>query len=471
MMERFNIICIGILFFAASCSSELEKLTPPAERSASAVSDLNSELTSAANGWVLNYQPTNASGVFYMLLEFNDDGTVRIQSDVPGDNDYFFDQVVSYRIDSRLGLELIFETYGVFHFLFEQNSSSFGAEFEFVYQEKENGNLLFVSKTDGPDDETIISLEPASSSASSVFSRELSENLFAYDTISSLFAGTTQQIALMDENISIFWSINFDQRSIVVRGVAEGLTSTDIVSNDKIKLLDHVTGFGFFNGKLVLVDPLNFNFQGSSYSFSELTLNNYSEDGEVFCASGTTNSPVYTGTATGLGSATLYKTLFDLKGAEFVPQSESSYSVNVFFVADANGFSMSESGSINEYFPSATGFAFNYGFEDTDDTDPQPMYAVGLYVEGDNGERLTFLREFDVTTTNENRVQVTFNGNYYPSDISTNDRANLILITDEIFGVGGGEVHAFDYPIESQPDLTIFALYNPCTNYEFLLVK
>lgn len=468
--KRIGAIYIVFMIIVTSCGNDLDKLTPPAERSAAAVSDLKSELTAPANGWVLNYQPTNASGKFYMLLEFNEDGTVRIQSDVPGDQQSYFDQTIAYRIDTRLGLELIFETYGVLHFLFEQNSSSFGAEFEFIYDKKENDALNFISKSDNLDDRTEISLIPAEAGAASVFSRELSENLLAYDTISSLFTGPTQQIALADENISIFWNINIDQRNLDVRGIAQGLTSAEIVANDKIQLLDHTSGFGFFDGKLVLSSPLSFTFEGSNYTFSEIQLDNFTEDGEIFCGSGTTNSPVYSGSATGLGTATLRKTLFDLKGTEFIPRADEPYGVNVFFVADANGFSMSENGSINEHFPTATGFLFNYGYVDTD-AEPQPAYAVGLNVEGENGERLTYLREFDVTTTDENKVQVTFNGTYYPTDISTENQVNLAAITDEIFGVGGGEVYALHHQIASQPDLTIFAMYNPCNNYEFLLVQ
>lgn len=471
MMRNLRTILILLVLVVSSCTNDLEKLTPPAERSEASVEQLKDDLTSPANGWVLNYEPTDESGVFYMVLDFNDDGTVRIQSDVPGDDNAYFDQTIAYRIESRLSLELIFETYGVFHYLFEENASTFGAEFEFYYVGNEGGNLRFISKSDGQDDQSELSFVPATSSSTSVFSQELAENLLAYDTISSLFARTTQQVAIDNEDISIFWSIDLDLRNIELRAVAEGLTTTDIVANDNMKNLDHKTGYGFFDGKLVLTQPLTFDFSGKSYTFEEMTLNNFTEDGEIFCDGGTTNSPVYTGSVGGLGSATLYKTLFDPRGTEFVPQSESPYSVNVFFVADANGFSMSENGSINEHFPNSTGFAFNYGYNDDDPDDPEPAYAVGLYIEDDNGQRVTYLREFDPTTTDENKVQVTFNGNYYPSDISAEDQANLESITDEIFGTGGGEVYALYYEVPTQPDLVIYTLYNPCNNYEFLLVE
>lgn len=484
-MKYIKPLYLFVLVLMASCNNELEKITPPAERSASAISDLKAELTAPANGWVLNYQPTPESGIFYMVLDFDEDGTVNIESDVPGDDDYFFEQTISYRIDTRLSLELIFETYGVFHYLFEQNASSFGAEFEFYYSEKDGDNLIFVSKSDGPNNPTEITLVPASASASDSFSRELPENMIAYDTISPIFAGTIQQMALVDQNISVFWSINLEPRSISLLSAAEGLTNAEIVANNNSVYLDHVTGYGYFDGKLVLNEPDTIKLNGANYIFSEISLNTFSESGAAMCDGGPMTSPVYVGSATGLGSATLYKTLFDVKGLEFIPMKEQPYSVNVFFVADANGFSMSESGSINDYFPTATGFAFNYGFEDSDslyyacsaDSLVQPENAVGLYYEGENGGLKTALRKFDVVSAEENKLEIQFTSSvdpkddYYPCDLTVLERAHLEEITDEIFGVGGGEVYALEYRVPNQPDLTVFTLYNACNNYEFVLVQ
>ena len=477
---------IAVFSMITACNdNEIEKITPPAVRSAEAISNLRADLVSPANGWVLNYQPTSESGVFYMLLDFDDEGNVRIQSDVPGDNDYFFDQTIPYRIDTKLSLELIFETYGVFHYLFEQNRSTFGAEFEFYFVDKEGSNLRFASKSDNLGEQTVISLVPAGTDASDSFSRELPENLFAYDTISSLFIGPMQQIALADENISIFWSINLDERSISVRSAAEGITNADIVANNNSISLDHTSGYGFFDGKLVLAEPLNFDLGGSSYTFSEMTLSTFSASGVPMCQSGSLSSPEYTGSATGLGSAVMYKTLFDIKGMEFQPMEDNPYSVNVFFVADANGSSLSIIGSINDYFPSATGFAFNYGFIDSDsayyacstDSLVQPENAVGLYYQDDNGNSKLALRKFDVIDATDNRLEIQFTSSadplddYYPCSITSEERDNLEEITDEIFGVGGGEVYSMHYLVPSQPDITVFSLYNACNNYEFLLVQ
>lgn len=204
---------------------------------------------------------------------------------------------------------------------------------------------------------------------------------------------------------------------------------------------------------------------GTGQNFiGEIELNTFNETGPVICATGTEQSPVYNGVVPGIGSATVYKTLFDLDGTEFIPMTERPYSVNVLFVVNQDGFSLSQNGSINEFFPSATGFAFNYGLVD----DEEPAYAVGLYVPDDNGIVQTYLREFDVTTTNGNTIQVNFNNNFYYSSIpGPNDEQNLITITDEIFA--NGEIFASGVPLITT--LTVFRLYNPCNGYEFYLVQ
>ncbi|MEP2027054.1 MAG: DUF4302 domain-containing protein [Reichenbachiella sp.] len=469
-----NILFYVFLFFLiSSCDNGLDKITPPAERSAEAISNLRDDLEEPANGWVLNYQPTPESGIFYLLLKFNDDGTVRIQSDVPGDEDYFYDQTIPYRIDTRLSLELIFETYAVLHYLFEQNASTFGAEFEFYYLEKDGDNLMFASKSDNLGENTVITLEPASADAADVFSRELPENLFAYDTISSLFVGPMQHISLTEENLSIFWSINLDERNISVSSVGEGLSVSEVATINNTKILNHQTGYGFSDGKLVLSDPLNFSFGGENITISEMSLNSYSETGPPMCTDNPIATPVYSGSVSGLGNTIMYKTLFDVKGMDFQPQSESPYSINVFYVADSTGISISQRGSIEELFPTANWFLFNYGFDDdnpSDPLDPQPAYAVGLERSTDAGDR-TILREFVPTITVNNTVSVVPTDNYWPNDITAEEISNLEIVVDEIFGDDGGIIHALNYTIESQPDLTIFTLYNACNNYEFLLVQ
>ena len=114
-----------------------------------------------------------------MLLTFDEEGAVRIKSDLANNSGEFFDQTLPYRIDSNLGMELVFETFGVFHYLFEIDANTFGAEFEFVYKGKEGGNLIFESKTDEINP-TVLTFEPASANDENLLSRQLSENIEAF---------------------------------------------------------------------------------------------------------------------------------------------------------------------------------------------------------------------------------------------------------------------------------------------------
>jgi hypothetical protein len=105
---RYTLLYISallILFFQA-CTKEKEAFLPSVEeRVTVAVNNLRDELTAPANGWRLEYQPTDASGIFYMLLEFDED-EVHIQSDVADNNGEFFEHTIPWRVDNALGLEL-----------------------------------------------------------------------------------------------------------------------------------------------------------------------------------------------------------------------------------------------------------------------------------------------------------------------------------------------------------------------------
>ena len=177
------------LFYACS-QDDGPKLPSVEERKEEAIDDLNDKLTGASNGWKVSYAPTEGTGVFFILMDFNRDGTVRLQSDVTANEGEFRDQIVSYRIDSSQGLELIFETYGVFHYLFELEQTTFGAEFEFVFVEEQSNNLLFRSKTDGGLEPTTLVFEQAGSSDDALISTEapaiLSLGIFRGDNLANV---------------------------------------------------------------------------------------------------------------------------------------------------------------------------------------------------------------------------------------------------------------------------------------------
>ncbi|MEM9675256.1 MAG: DUF4302 domain-containing protein, partial [Bacteroidota bacterium] len=119
------------------------------ERAQEAITDLNSRLVAPSEGWLLRYRPENESGTYNVLLNFQEDGEVNIQTDFGVNDGEFYDQTITYRVDNSLGLELILENYSFFSFLFEQEDATFLAEYEFDYvNETPDGDLVFRSKTD-----------------------------------------------------------------------------------------------------------------------------------------------------------------------------------------------------------------------------------------------------------------------------------------------------------------------------------
>ena len=450
------------LFLAilASCTESNQDLPLVEERVKEAIDGLRGELTAPANGWRLEYQPTEESGTFLILMKFTADGNVNIQSDVPDNNGEFYDHTITYRIDNALGLELILETFGVFHHLFELESATFGAEFEFLFKKKEGENLIFESISDGSNPTTLTFI-PAGANDASEFARDLAENFNQFRISNPQIFGTilpTQQVILNDRNISIFWTIDLDKRNLTAEFAGVGITRNEVISGSKVSL-DHFSKYSYSNGKLVLDSPISFGLNGQQHNISQLTLSNFDFTGQDQCASGSSNTePKYTGQDASLGAVTLVNSYLSNRGIEF---TKTVYSVNAAFIFDAQGNSLLEQGSIAQKLPGASGFFLFYGVPLVDPT--IPIYSVGFIM--DDGE--LYLREYQPTNTQVNLVQINLLDQYYYSSTPpAGTEQNLKEITEEIFA--GGEFYAFDEPVNG---LKVFRLYNPCNKYEFFLIQ
>lgn len=463
MLKNLYII-LFISLTLASCEVTDTDLPPVEERVKEAIDGLRFELLAPANGWRLEYQPTEATGTFFMLLKFDAEGNVRIQSDVPANGGEFYDQTITYRIDNALGLELILETFGVFHHLFELNAATFGGEFEFLYKRKEGENLVFESISDGPNP-TKLTFVPAGPNDANEFSRDLAANLVQFKINNPqilITSGTallpTQQVILNDRNISIFWTIDLDRRNLNVEYAAVGTTRDQVIAGNKATL-NQFSKYKFANGSIVLDNPLSFGLNGQQHNISQITLTDFDFTGPDHCATGTNNTePKYTSQDPSLGSVTLINSYLSNRGIGFTP---TVYSVNVLFIFDEQGNSLLEGGSIGQKFPNASGFVLFYGVPLNNPL--IPIYSVGLIM--DDGE--IYVREYQPTTTKVNLVQISLLDQYYYSATPpAGTEQDLKDITDEIFA--GGEFFAFDEPLEG---LTLFRLYNPCNKYEFFLVK
>ncbi len=434
-------------------------LAPAEERVSEAISTLRSDLMAPAQGWRLEYRPTPDAGVFFMLLDFGED-EVTIQSDVVAEDGEFIQQTIPYRIDNGLGLELIFETFGVFHYLFEQDQASFGAEFEFLFQRKDGENLLFESKTDffAP---TQIVFEPASSGDANSFARDLAENLNAFTgSVPSAFIPEPphQQVILEDLGVSVFWALDVSKRRVQAELAGNGTTLNEVLNNGLVAL-NHSTGFALRNGSLVLLEPLTFVLNRQQITVNSISLNAFDMAGPSVCATGSLNGPRYRGTTPGLGDVTLISSLLSTSGLGFQP---NVFTVNIDFVFDGEGNPVTDPGGIvADRFPNAVAFIFLYGVELVD---PEiPIWSAGLIF--DDGE--IYLREFQPTETEVNRVKINFTNNYYHSATAgSGDQQKLQAITNEIFA--GGEMYAFEIPLSG---LTLFRLFNPCNSYDVFLVQ
>src|SRR5689334_5221958 len=137
-MKKFLSHILVLSVFITSCKDDDIAIfdKPSAQRSAEAIATLKADLVAPQNGWKVKYRPVDDTGSYYVLLDFNDNGKVTIKTDLGSNNGEFQEQTIGYRIDNALGLELIFENYSFFSFLFEQDQANFGAEFEFKFVNK-----------------------------------------------------------------------------------------------------------------------------------------------------------------------------------------------------------------------------------------------------------------------------------------------------------------------------------------------
>lgn len=458
-MLRSLIALFMFFFIAVSCTEDRADLPPVEERVKEAIAGLRSDLTAPANGWRLEYQPTEESGTFLILMKFTPDGNVHIKSDIPDNNGEFFDNTITYRIDNALGLELILETYGVFHYLFELDQATFGGEFEFLFKKKEGDGLIFesISDTSNP---TQLVFTPAGANDESEFSREITTNLAQFNLDNPQIFGTinpSQQIILTDKNISVFWTIDLTKRNLTAEFAGIGTTRDEVLANTRITL-NHFSKYTLSNGQLVLENPLSFNFNGQSNNISALTLSDFSLTGPDLCASGVNNTqPKYAGQTSGLGNVSLVNSLLSNRGVDF---TKTVYTVNALFIFDEQGNSLQETGSISQKLPGTSGFVLFYGVQLINPA--IPIYSVGFIME--DGE--IYVREYQPTTTSVNLFQINLLDQYYYSATPPlGTEQALKEITDEIFA--SGEIYAFDLP---QNGLKVFRLYNPCNKYEFFLI-
>ena len=176
------------------------------------------------------------------------------------------------------------------------------------------------------------------------------------------------------------------------------------------------------------------------------------------CPSDVELGPSYSGQISGIGNVRLVSSLYNSNGFGFQPNN--AYTVNVIFVFDGEGNSLAQGGIIEDKFPEASAFAFLYGINPIDPN--LPSNSIGLIMEDGS----IYVREFEPTTTEGNKVSITFTENFYFDDGSVGLEDDLREITDLIFE--GSDLYAFEFPSDAN---SVFRLFNPCNKYEVFLVR
>lgn len=101
--------------FTASCTSGVEDVfdKPAAERVADAISEDMQVLTSATNGWKMEYYAMEDYGGYNVLCKFNADSTATVESDKRGPGQSYTSH---FKIDQSQGVILSFDEYNpIFH--------------------------------------------------------------------------------------------------------------------------------------------------------------------------------------------------------------------------------------------------------------------------------------------------------------------------------------------------------------------
>ncbi len=448
------IVILSLALFSCS-SSDIEDLPPVEDRVKVAKDSLIDILAAPTYGWKLNYQPNPQSGTFVILMKFDKDGNVNVKSDVSDDDEAYLDNDLTYRIDNAHGLELVLETYGIFHYFFER----FNGEFEFVLLNYQDGNPVFRSKSDF-NNQTVINFLPAAENDEALLTNEINKQLkrSAFQDASLIGNNAFYQLYLVDKNISIFMTLDLDLRTMKVLNAGVGETPEDISNTNNTVDIQHKTAFVIEGEKIKLDQAFNFSLNGNDILISEFELINFQEFEDSFCAGEQLTMGKFDGK---IGNETIRftGTLYSAR-TTFLPISDSPYSVGSVGFFDDQDETIQP--LIQETFPDAAAIQLYFNYTQID----PPLYGLGFVLVDNNNQVDFFLREFNPPSFEGNKMNVTFTGEtLITREPTAAELQGLDNLTDLIFG--DGEV----YILEFAGDDTLYELYNACNNYKLFLFE
>lgn len=443
MKKIINILFLCCVALTACDEDDIRVFEKTAdERAAEAIAALKADLIAPANGWRVKYRPVDGSGSFYVLMKFFENNKVNIKSDLAADDKSYVNQTIGYRIDNSLGIELILENYSFFHYLYEQDQATFGAEYEFEFVNKTPDNaLVFVSKSDFTDKTTIL-FEPAAGSDQNLLGVTVSENLQRLSEDLELFSSSVK-IEFTNKDLVLYGGFDPSKRTL-------SLTASTPKSNPQnIQFLNYSSGYIVQGGAIVFDSPIAGNFSGAGLSINSISLNTLSQGQVSVCANPTTLHK-YAGQTSGGDPVSFESTVVNAGGAGFTKDGQ------VFFAPLEN---IRNNGQFvyEEIQADLTGavqmsLLWNLTFEG------QPLYAIGFALVNKNGSVTFALKEFTPVLESN---KITFN--FKPGIKLIRDQNpdanldNLMKYIDPL--VAGNTTFAYKYSD------SIYEFNNPCTGW------
>ncbi|MGB3588734.1 MAG: DUF4302 domain-containing protein, partial [Tunicatimonas sp.] len=412
------------------------------------VSTLKNQLVAPSNGWVLRYRPIQESGTYIVLLNFDENDNLRIRTDFGLNDNEFFDQTITYRVDNSLGLELIFESYSFFSFLYEQGGATFLAEYEFDYvNETPDGDLVFRSKTD-PSSPTTLVFQSAPDNAESLLGRTLNANL---ETLSESLGvvSPVYRLNFTNRDLSLFLSFNTALRTI-------NFTSASLTSGERRQSVNFSTGYTAQGNSIVLDEPLSGNFSGTEVNVSAINFQNLTDASAIVACDQTFNVQQYQGSiAESNESIALLPTLFEPGGISFADDNQiflARPTVDIYNNGERVG------NQIAQDIEGITDFViFNQANRSG------PFVSIGFGIRTPNGDFIVPVKSFEAAYTG-NQVAFTL-GPSYDLALGDNEMALDTLSMDFYINnlTEGGQVRI----LQSREE--IYELYNPCTGWSVIL--
>lgn len=419
------------------------------QRTAEAIAALKADLTAPANGYKLKYRPQDEAGSFYVFLKFNDNNSVRIRTDLAAEDTRYFDDTITYRIDSSLGLELIMESYCFFGFLYDLDQATFGGEYEFNYASKTPDNaLVFVSKTDPIEPRTRLVFEPAT----------------AADVDTHLGTEVATNLNIMANDLNVYtqpYKITYDNKDLILYLSMDDLRRTLSIGSASKKSTPSTTALvGFdtpyiLDGDSIVFDtPLSGTYVGVSVSLRSIKLNTLTASSLPVCT-----DPIGTHAYKGVTSAgegvTLEPTLSDAAGPTFTTAAN-------FYNAGLGNILLNGEQAylqLQNDLSGVTDFQIYYNFELSSGT----LTAMGFRLENEGADPTFALKTFTLTRTGN---KITFN--FAPSITlygNPNPDADIDKVEEYLDALTDGN-NTYVFKLAN----LVYEFHNPCTGWSYIMI-